>query len=456
MTAPQTENAVPEKKTWSIGTLVYDRKALTILFVLLLIGDLVWALRARTLGPIAQLLLKNHGSSDFFNALMLSSIPTAMGMLMGPVIGYKSDRYRSKWGRRIPFIMISTPITFVGMIGMAASKYLAGLLQSFCPSMTLDVAALWILSITWIIFEVGVLVSAGVFNALINDVVPHSLLGRFFGLFRIVSLLVGAGFTYWFFGYAEAHHEVVFAVVAVVYAIGITAMCIFVKEGEYPPVEQGGPGRRSNFVIAFEYLKKCSTSSFYWLMFSLIIVMGFVWMPSGTFIALYAKKLGISMDYYGKIVSYSYMTSLFLAYPLGMWVDKFHPLRCCAVVTAIYTVMTFWAGFGVHDQTSFAIALYLQNIIAGAYWTVSSSLQMRLFPRSQFAQYGIVGGTLSGILHILAYPLLGRLLDASGHKYEYAFFAASVLGAATLALWILFYRRFNEYGGLKNYKAPEF
>ena len=57
MTAPQTENAVPEKKTWSIGTLVYDRKALTILFVLLLIGDLVWALRARTLGPIAQLLL---------------------------------------------------------------------------------------------------------------------------------------------------------------------------------------------------------------------------------------------------------------------------------------------------------------------------------------------------------------------------------------------------------------
>ena len=23
-------------------------------------------------------------------------------------------------------------------------------------------------------------------------------------------------------------------------------------------------------------------------------------------------------------------------------------------------------------------------------------------------------------------------------------------------LWVLFYRKFNEYGGLKNYKAPEF
>ena len=138
MTTRQTETVVPEKKTWSVGTLVYDRRALTILFVLLLIGDLVWALRARTLGPIAQLLLKNHGSSDFFNALMLSSIPTAMGMIMSPVIGYKSDRYRSKWGRRIPFIMISTPITFVGMIGMAASKYLAGVVQAVFPSLTID------------------------------------------------------------------------------------------------------------------------------------------------------------------------------------------------------------------------------------------------------------------------------------------------------------------------------
>ena len=42
MTTRQTETVVPEKKTWSVGTLVYDRRALTILFVLLLIGDLVW------------------------------------------------------------------------------------------------------------------------------------------------------------------------------------------------------------------------------------------------------------------------------------------------------------------------------------------------------------------------------------------------------------------------------
>ncbi|MBQ4107009.1 MAG: MFS transporter, partial [Lentisphaeria bacterium] len=337
-----TSVATPSaKKTWSVGTLVYDRRALAILFTLLLIGDVVWALRARTLQPIAQLLLRNHGSSDFFNALMLSSIPTALGMVMGPFLGYHSDRYRSRWGRRIPFLMISTPITFIGMIGMALSKHLDGLVMELFPSLTADEAALWILGVAWIIFEVGVLISTAVFNALINDVVPRSLLGRFFALFRIISLLVGAGFTFWFFGYAERNHDIVFTVVAVAYAIGITAMCLFVKEGEYPPVEKGGPGRRNNFAIAFEYIKKCSSSSYYWLLFSFIIVMGFVYMPSQAFIALYAKKLGIDMDFYGKIASVSYMTSVFLAYPLGIWVDKFHPLRCCGVVTAVFTIMTF-------------------------------------------------------------------------------------------------------------------
>ena len=231
-----TSVATPSaKKTWSVGTLVYDRRALAILFTLLLIGDVVWALRARTLQPIAQLLLRNHGSSDFFNALMLSSIPTALGMVMGPFLGYHSDRYRSRWGRRIPFLMISTPITFIGMIGMALSKHLDGLVMEMFPSLTADEAALWILGVAWIIFEVGVLISTAVFNALINDVVPRSLLGRFFALFRAISLFAGMLFNWYLMKPVETHYEIIFLGVGLLYGIGLLCMCLKVKEGQYPP-----------------------------------------------------------------------------------------------------------------------------------------------------------------------------------------------------------------------------
>lgn len=445
-----------EQKIWSVGTLTYDRKGLMVLFSLLFVTDLVWALRMRTLGPISQILLKNHGASDLFNSIILVSIPYALGMIFGPFIGYYSDRCRTRWGRRIPFIFVSTPFCFIGMIGMALSKHLTADLQAIWPSLTADEAALWILGVSWVIFDIGNLLAGGTFNALINDVVPHGLLGRFYALFRIISLVVGAGFGWYFFGYAEDHHDVVFWIVAVVYAIGILSMCIFVKEGQYPPVEIGGAGRRSNWVIAWEYLKNCSTSSYYWLLASFTIAVGFVWIPSQAFIALYAKKLGISMDYYGKITAVSYVISMFLAYPLGMLADKFHPVRCVGVVIGVFTVFSFAAGFFIQDRLTFSIAFIAQCVIAGCYLTVNSSLTNRLYPRSQFAQFGIVIGTISGILHLGFNPLLGWVLDRTGHMYEYTFFIASGLGLLSMVLFFFFFRKFNEYGGVKNYKAPEF
>ena len=455
-TDPAPAAAAPEKKTWSVGTLVYDRKGLVILFALLLITDFVWALRIRALGPISQILLKNHGASDLFNSIILVSIPYALGMFFGPVIGYYSDRCRTRWGRRIPFILVSTPICFLGMIGMALSKHLTADLQAIWPSLTADQAALWILGVSWVIFDLGNLLCSGTFNALINDVVPHSLLGRFYALFRIISLIVGAAFSWWLFGYAELHHDVVFGTIAVIYAVGITAMCFCIKEGEYPPAEIGGKGRRSNWVIAWEYLRNCSTSGYYWLLAAFTITLGFVWVPSQAFVALYAKKLGMPMDTYGKLAAVSFIISMFLAYPLGWLVDRFHPVRCVGAVTAVFTVFTFAAGFLIKDTFTFGVAYLMQNVISGCFWTVSSSLNNRLFPRSQFAQFGIVSGTISGLLHLGFNPLLGWALDKSGHAYEYTFFLASIFGIATMILFVFFYRKFNEYGGVKNYQAPEF
>ncbi len=442
-------------KTWSVGTLVYNRKGLVILFFLLLGGDFVWALRDRSIGPITQLLFKNYGASDFLNGLMLSSIPCVIGMVLGPIISFRSDRFRSRLGRRIPFLLVTTPVVFGGMVGMAGSVIFANMLGSYFPGLTHNQMVLYLLGASWIFFEFGVIVAGVVFFALINDVVPQQLLGRFFGLFRFVSLLVGIVFNYGFFGYAEKNHGVVFGTLAVAYAIGITMMCCFVREGQYPPPPAKEPGK-NNWRTAFEYLGRCARSPYYWLLFSMLTINGLVWLPSGTFIAFYAKQLQIDMDYFGKLGAYSYVVSLVLAYPLGAWVDRFHPLRCVMLTIGVYTVVTLLSGFFICDQKTFAIAMVTQSVVAGVYWTTSSSLTMRLFPRSQYAQYGIVGGFLGGIVNFFAVPLLGIYLDASGHAYGHTFFMASGLGVIALILMAWYFRYFNAYGGVKNYVAPEF
>ena len=117
---PTLEYAVPPiGKIWTVGTLVYTLGGLCILFFWLLLGDFALSLRDRSVGPAVQLFLKREGASDTVMAILLSSIPPLLGMIIGPIVSYRSDRLRSRWGRRIPFLIIPTPIAAVAMVGIA-------------------------------------------------------------------------------------------------------------------------------------------------------------------------------------------------------------------------------------------------------------------------------------------------------------------------------------------------
>ena len=98
------------QKLYTIGTLSYTLSTLCTLFFLLLLGDLVWSMKERSVAQIVQLMFKRHGASDMINGLMMVSLPNALGLLLGPVISYKSDHCRSRWGRRIPYLLFTTPI----------------------------------------------------------------------------------------------------------------------------------------------------------------------------------------------------------------------------------------------------------------------------------------------------------------------------------------------------------
>src|SRR5271167_3022968 len=118
-TVPANKSAVEvtrgaPSKTWRAGTLVYTTVGLVALFLWLVGGDFAMALRDRGNGAVFQLLIKEYGASDTFTAVLMSSIPSAFALLLGPVISYKSDRHRGKWGRRIPFLLASTPFYVIG------------------------------------------------------------------------------------------------------------------------------------------------------------------------------------------------------------------------------------------------------------------------------------------------------------------------------------------------------
>ncbi len=238
---PQTTTGqeIKAPRVWSVGTLTYSFAGLAMLFGLLLIGDFVWAMRDRAINPVAQLMLRNLHAPDLVVGLLMSSFPTALGLLIGPVISMKSDRLRSRRGRRLPFLLFSAPFAALAMFGLAFTPWLGRevhqLLGPYSPGLT--VTGIAVFMVFWTIFDLACVVANSVFGGLVNDVVPRELLGRFFGLFRIVSLIAGIIFNFWIMGHAEDHFAAIFMGTGALYGIGFSWICFKVKEGEYPPPE---------------------------------------------------------------------------------------------------------------------------------------------------------------------------------------------------------------------------
>ncbi len=446
-------NAAPPKKQYHAGTLTYTAAGLAVLFALLLTGDFVWALKDRSVGIITKIMLKQFGASDFLNGLLIVSLPAALGLVIGPIVSYRSDRHRGRWGRRIPYLLFTTPIAVAGMFGMAVSPWLGGQLGSY--GFDDRQAALFFIGFFWMLFEFAMLVAGSVFNAFVNDVVPREFLGRFYAAFRLVSLLDGIVFNFWLLGWAETHYAVLFAGVGTLYGIGMMLMCLKVREGEYPPAPLPAPGEPTGPFAAFRtYFKECFGHKFYWLIYLTNKLFALAFMPVNTYCIFYAKSLGVELDRYGKYMAVSFVISFGLAYFVGMLADRFHPLRCCTVTVGLYAISCLASCFLISGEKSFAAALISHSVICGVYSTSAASLLLKLLPGDRFAQFCSAAGIVATLANIIAVPAMGKWLDFSNSNYRLLFVAGTGLSLAALVCGIFLERQCRKYGGLKNYQAP--
>lgn len=441
------------RKLWREGTLVYTSGGLAVLFFWLLWGDFAWWLKERSVYPLGQIQLRQFDASDFLVGLVIGSIPAAAGMLIGPWVSVRSDRHRGRWGRRIPFLLVPTPVIVLSMAGLALTPRLGLLLHDWLGSSSPGPNACGIIAFVffWSIFDLATAITNAIFSALINDVVPQAVIGRFFGLFRMVSLLDGILFNYFLIGHAETHAALIFAGIGIFYGVAFTFMCAMVKEGDYPPPE---PAAASAGAGLRQFFRECFGSSYYlWL----YVGMTCSWValaPINSFSVFYAKSVGLSMDTYGKYVAGSYVCSLALAYFLGALADRFHPLRVSMVAIGLYGGVMLWGGFFADNARAFGLVFAAHTVLSGTYVTLSASLGQRLFPRLRFGQFASAQIAMQGMGLVLVPPIIGAILDAAGRDYRLTFLSGGLFAVLGLAAYFEVHRRFLALGGPAGYRAP--
>jgi hypothetical protein len=193
----------PGETTYSVGTLTYTKMGLVALFGWLLWGDFCFIMMGVVWRNILPLQIKELAVPDWVIGLITVSIPATLNMLLNPVISTTSDRFRSRWGRRRPFMMIATPVIAVllAVIGLSPEIgkwfYEGGLGEMTGWSVGAITAG--VIGLTVFMFCIADLFVGTLFYYLFNDVVPREVMARFLALFRLVGSGAGVFFNYFIF-----------------------------------------------------------------------------------------------------------------------------------------------------------------------------------------------------------------------------------------------------------------
>jgi MFS family permease len=455
-TATALSDTSPEAKRWHVGTLTYTSAGLVAIFCWLLWGDFSWALKDRSVQSVLQVLLKKYGASNLVMSLFLVSLPALYSVIVGPIVSYRSDRTRTRWGRRIPYLIVATPFAALSMFGLAVSPRLAHMLHGAFQSLGERGTTLLMFGVFWSVIGIATVTINNLFNALINDVVPREVLGRFFGLFRMFSLLAGAIFNHKIFAYAETQYFWIFVGLGLTYGVGFTLMCLNVKEGEYPPppdiIESSQPG----FWHASRlYLVECFAQPYYLWVIVAFVVGNLAFLPFNTYSIPFSGDLHIPNQQYGNYIALTYLISIVLTYPLGIMVDRTHPLHVAIVTLILYAAMSVWGAVYSVDPKYFGIALVAHGVLSGVYFTGTAAYTQMLFPRSRFAQFFSAYWLVTSLIQATFGLMVGKYLDFVHSDYRQTFYMGAAIAFIGALCTLEVYRRFKKYGGVKAYVAPE-
>jgi MFS family permease len=206
---------------------------------------------------------------------VLEGIGSLMAVVWQPVIGAVSDRTRTRWGRRRPFIVVGTAGDVIFLIGLALS------------------GSYWLVVIFYFLLQTASNTAQGPYQGLLPDVVPASQRGTasgYYGVSNVVGLLagtVGAGFIL-------AHAGRIAAILSICGLLLATMLptVLLIPDRAQATSEQFTGVRHA---LTTTFARPLRYPSFMWLMASrLLILMGLVGIQ--TFVFFYFSDVFFSGD----------------------------------------------------------------------------------------------------------------------------------------------------------------
>jgi len=459
-TLPVLDSGSNEKRTWSVGTLTYNPRQLGNVFFWMLWGDFCLMLMDAGVGPnLVTLQLAKNGASDASIGFLQGTVVQFFSIALVAPISTWSDRLRTRLGRRMPFMLFSTPFISLSLILLGFSSNIGGWLQHVAPRVFGGVAiaslTVGVIAVTNTLYKFFDLFPQSVYYYLFTDVIPHELMGRFTSLIRVCSTLGSMVFNLFLLGYCRDHPGAICIGAAALYLVTFVLLCFIVKEGKYPPPEpreDRGASRVIEDIVV--YARECFSLGYYWKIY-------FCWLcfmvglgPIRVFLIRYATEdLKIPLATFGRIMSVRDFLQIPIFLAMGPIVDRIHPLRAGFIGFVMMTVSALTGFVCIVGTKSFTACVIFLFVSVAVYQGVLLAMGPRLFPRDKYGQFCSANSIVFSTGLMIGMWACGKLLDRMGsHRYAFLWtFCFALVGCLMISL---VYRDWKRLGGDEHYEPP--
>ncbi|MDT0144561.1 MFS transporter [Microbacterium sp. PRC9] len=294
----------------------------------------------------------------------VTGVGSLVVVLLGPIIGILSDRTRSRFGRRRPWLLGLTLIGLTGLVIVATA-----------PNIGIAIAG-------WAVTQFGFGIAALQLTSSLGDRLPESQRGKVAGL-NGVAVMVAPIFGVVLASAFAGTSLLLFLVPGIPGAILILLFVIFIKE----PDGRGFPTRPKasvrSFLAGYGYnVKKYPDFSWNWLgrfTFNFGVTM------ATTFTTFFfASKLGIPVDEIGGIIAITALVGIAAtvggAALSGFLSDRLKRRKSFIVVAGLLFAAGTTVSALAPDFTLLMIGLFAMNLGLGIFSAVDGALMLDVLP----------------------------------------------------------------------------
>lgn len=446
-------------KSYSVGTLHYTLGGVFAVCGWMLWGGFCYSMLAYVLIPtLLPLTLDSFHASGALIGLVVGSIPAAMNFVMNPILSTASDRTRTRWGRRIPYLAFATPFVALFLILLGWTPEAAELLHRLLPGVPVQTLGIVLVCVFAVFFQFFNLIIGSIYYYIFADVIPHRFIGRFMAFLNLSFTAAGFVFNYFLMEYAKEYSPWIYTGIGILYAVSFALMCFFVKEGSYPPPPryQAASAPVAERVVNWVrvYFRQCYRSPFYSMLFLGTAMTQVSTVCRSIFNLLFAtRELQLTEAQFGKIMGIGSLVSLGVILLMGYLMDKLHPLRVFIWSGVLVILINVWGYFLVADYVTFFVVGVVIVIVYSVQTLSSVPMYIALFPPDKYGQFSSANAMVNSVLVIVANWGGGVAIDYFGYRFIFVWDFIFTVVATGILIYV--YVKWKQLGGMKSYRAPE-